>query len=1095
LLGGIGAISQTTQKGAQATNEAFIAQAKILDTTQKKVVQLQAEFDKFAFDKFGTAIKGAANNLLQFATTLLGIFNNIPTGGILALLQIPALAIGTRAVISVFGIIKNSVSGFFTGLGELKTLLGIYTKTTVGAADATVALATAQTRAAASGTAMSASISGAIKSQTTTGASGGTTGFGALIGKYSKGLKGLGIAGAAGAGLDLGFQAATGEVNPVEILGTALQSIGLEGVLNPVIPLPLKAGAVIAGIAGTLINLTQSSGEAAAAEKKNTEALLDMVNAYGNSTITLSNFLATQDELNQKLTQTENQLKKNPNSNQTQELKNQLSSYSKEYGQNILDVAEAYNAVAAARDKLKDSIKDDSKLTQELNFALSGVANAEQLKKITADLATKLLQAQDPNFKGTGEIQLPVGSLTDTHPLEHGTTIAQISGLDKKGRVVDVDEDLKKLTDIRSIFKDSPDGKSVDFRIKVHANIETVELLQAKLDELKGHIPDEDFDKMQLALNGLKADNQLSQMERLNEAVKTYTSYLTAASDTGLITPDQFNRISQLVSLLQLAGVLENNLKNSPQGLPAPQVDPFEHGSAGGNIANRSATLFDPRHAIDDIKQKIDDAISNPGKELDTNFFTEIAKDILEAGGNVKDFGDKFKVLGLAATIAHKLGYEIDKVTGSIKALSEEANTAVENIDKDLESSKSSILGGVANKTASLFDQKLGGQFDTGKKGSPTEADFSAQNTQQNEIGAGANKVIAALEAESVAFAELADKQGAGANAQQFFNESVGQLFKGLSRLPGMQDAATLSAGQLITKIYGLAEAAGVSGKGMDALTGHVLKLIDNLQTLDKIKVKFGIDINADASQAIKAMQLIKAAFIEGLGKMGNISNASPEFLSGITAQLKGFDEAIALLKKIGGSNSTENSAISSIIGSGKGTAFGNPAGAGSKTKTKPGLDVSTLDLPDEIFNASNKNALIQKAIAMAKELQHKIPGADKDAKNDVVEVLHGMDKLLEVRGVKEDLLARALKELADVEQKRLEFDTKADFIQRIRVGSGSFAALANVPLNSATGVSVGGPNGPITVNLNINGQILTPAQFTALSNKIAAAILRQAGK
>ena len=89
-------------------------------------------------------------------------------------------------------------------------------------------------------------------------------------------------------------------------------------------------------------------------------------------------------------------------------------------------------------------------------------------------------------------------------------------------------------------------------------------------------------------------------------------------------------------------------------------------------------------------------------------------------------------------------------------------------------------------------------------------------------------------------------------------------------------------------------------------------------------------------------------------------------------------------------------------------------------------------------------------------------------------------------------LLRRALEELADIEKKRLEFETKADTIRRVRVGAGGFSAIANVPLNSRTGVSLGGAEGPINVSIGLTGQILTPAQMSQLAELIAASIKRQ---
>jgi len=67
----------------------------------------------------------------------------------------------------------------------------------------------------------------------------------------------------------------------------------------------------------------------------------------------------------------------------------------------------------------------------------------------------------------------------------------------------------------------------------------------------------------------------------------------------------------------------------------------------------------------------------------------------------------------------------------------------------------------------------------------------------------------------------------------------------------------------------------------------------------------------------------------------------------------------------------------------------------------------------------------------------------------------------------------------------------KADIVRRIRVGAGDFAAIANVPVNSRTGLSLGGANA-INITLNLNGTVLTPAQFDNFANQIGAAIKRQ---
>jgi len=203
---------------------------------------------------------------------------------------------------------------------------------------------------------------------------------------------------------------------------------------------------------------------------------------------------------------------------------------------------------------------------------------------------------------------------------------------------------------------------------------------------------------------------------------------------------------------------------------------------------------------------------------------------------------------------------------------------------------------------------------------------------------------------------------------------------------------------------------------------------------------------------------------------------------------------ALAELQKIGNQGST----VKSIYADGGGTNAYKPPSTSSSSKGSKGSsaaangpDVSTLDLPEEIALAANRNALIQLAIKNAKRLQGQIPGATKEGSNDIVELLKGTQRIIEVKGIKDDLLRKALEELADIEKKRLEQETKADSIRRIRVGAGSFAAIANVPLNSRTGVSVGGQNG-VNVTLNLNGSVLTPAQFAQFADMIGASIKRQ---
>lgn len=181
---------------------------------------------------------------------------------------------------------------------------------------------------------------------------------------------------------------------------------------------------------------------------------------------------------------------------------------------------------------------------------------------------------------------------------------------------------------------------------------------------------------------------------------------------------------------------------------------------------------------------------------------------------------------------------------------------------------------------------------------------------------------------------------------------------------------------------------------------------------------------------------------------------------------------------------------INNIFASGTGSQFGQLPKDTTKTTpyNKPGL----LDIPEELLKQPNFQELLRQAVANARNLQGTFPGEVKENKDDIVALLNGTQKILQTRGIGEEYLRRALDELTEQVKKQNEFLTKADTIRRIRVGGVDFASLANVPVNTKTGVSLGGPQGPINVSLNLNGTVLTPAQFAQFADMVAAAIKRQ---
>lgn len=178
---------------------------------------------------------------------------------------------------------------------------------------------------------------------------------------------------------------------------------------------------------------------------------------------------------------------------------------------------------------------------------------------------------------------------------------------------------------------------------------------------------------------------------------------------------------------------------------------------------------------------------------------------------------------------------------------------------------------------------------------------------------------------------------------------------------------------------------------------------------------------------------------------------------------------------------------LKNIGAGGTGTApiVGSPSGGGS---SGPRRTTDTLYLSEEQSNVADPQALVRQAYRDALKLQSQIPGEEKRNRRNTVIVFDEMNRIFKARGVSEELLRRALDNLTDEMKKMTE---KADVVRRIRVGAGDFSAIANVPVNSTTGVSVAG-NNQINITFNLNGANLTPAQFERFADMIGAEIARR---
>jgi hypothetical protein len=416
----------------------------------------------------------------------------------------------------------------------------------------------------------------------------------------------------------------------------------------------------------------------------------------------------------------------------------------------------------------------------------------------------------------------------------------------------------------------------------------------------------------------------------------------------------------------------------------------------------------------------------------------------------------------------HMNGIEIASLEEAAKKMGDIWADEKAAMDEATNGAKSSLYSDLM----SLQARKQGGEFTSSnaKEQSQLTASFSAQESQIKSL-------ISTYDSLNAIF-----KDNAG---------NLESIRGALSQVNGLQGIQYAELTALVPALMNYAQTMGLSATQIIKYRDYITELIKSLNTLDGIKVTFGISAlgTREALAALKVLQI--AATIESMMATNPISKAIAR------AKLLTINTYVGAAESAAARAQSASTGIASTLGSGKGSSFGNipsssggSGGGGGGSYNKPGL----LDIPDEFKQDANRTVsqLIALSIKNARALQHKIPGEDKANKNAIVAILDGTKKLKQTKGVGEEYLRRAMEELTAQIKKQNDLLAKADTIRRIRVGAGDFAAMANVPVNKTTGISMGGANGPINVTLNLNGTVLTPAQFSQFADMIAASLKKQ---
>ena len=409
------------------------------------------------------------------------------------------------------------------------------------------------------------------------------------------------------------------------------------------------------------------------------------------------------------------------------------------------------------------------------------------------------------------------------------------------------------------------------------------------------------------------------------------------------------------------------------------------------------------------------------------------------------------------------VSYMISDVDEKTKAASEDMVAASDAILAAANASKMSLY----EELSSLYGQRNSPDY-KGKEGQ------EKYNAEENRI----KQSISATNALGQAFA---------ANVEYLdeYKAALGELHY----LQGIQLIEDNS--QLGDALMATAKRLGLTGHQIKILKGQLVNLLSAMREVKNVKAVFNVSANMPTAQFKDYLLKLRATVMAALVASKSLPGGTP-LASAIVAMnsgaLNAVNRALAYVSKEQNYQSGVNASLGSgSAGGGSSSGGGSHAGAGrgGSAYNKPGL----LDVPEE-FKGQDRSvaSLLAEAVKNARKLQSQVPGETKANRKEIVAILDGTKKVLQTKGIGEEYLRRAMEELTNEIKKQNDLMLKTDQISRIRVGAGSFAAIANVPV-SAMGISTGGPGQPINVNLNVNGQILTPAQLEQLANLIAAQI------
>jgi TP901 family phage tail tape measure protein len=992
LLEAYDQIAAATSKAENATNEAEVANARIVSSMSAQFTIFQNELTEFVFNKFGGALSGLANSLVPTLNSILTVLNALAPvlGPILNLAKeflIAAIAAKAFAGLKLAAALLEK--DFKTlSVGIAKTFSSEIAATNEATA-ATEKLGAAITEDTAKLNGMKAAATEAMVPIK------GTSAAMSFLGGKGGIAAGLGIAGIAAAG-----SIATGG-GITQDLGNNLTMLGMG--ITMVQPELAALGITVTGVGLAMSLFGKNTEETAAKEAElqqqqlstlqNIKSLQDQ---YGELTASQQGYRDTMDQLENKVGLT---------ADETSQLTSAQSGYYTVAAQLVgINTAlyQSYNELDKVMPDLASKYPD---LAAKMLAAKSGFLSQEEVTKLTMDLLNK-----------TNPQQFPLGQQAN-------------------------------IT-LPTMVWDPTTGKYVSQEAGGRVNAGVVTAPMYRVNPITNQV---------YAGTGNMGANPFGSM--------TQGALVSGSLFGGANITDPFKTLQDQVTQQQ---ALINILSQTTQGYGGQEA--LKNTTAYSSLMGLALTNKNAGSSADmqnTIKSLL--TFSGPmGSMMNENLsqsqisklFTTIQTDEAEATLKGDDLKKKLDEINHAPMNAQLAWW--DTLRGDAVAAQADLTGVSEDIakiDDAMQAAKTNQLSDIAQQYAQLQVKKL--------SGGTSASDLNQINAQLNALDSTLS-IYDKLDQMVLAYGQ----DGQGAIDMQV------ELGRSLSNLPGLEDAQSLTMDQLIPRLFSLAQMYGLNSDQITTLMNKMYDLASISKALTALRDKYSLTADMDLTPMIAKLKSVRDILLKNPMTAGEVGD--------INAQIHDLEQ----VQKLQTQQTSITTDMSKIFNSGKGSNFGNTkSGGGGSTSSMPAP--SLLDIPTAIVQSGQMSNIIKQAINNALTLQHQVPGADKAAANDIVELLNGTQKVLEVKGIQETILSKALQELADIEQKRLDFETKADTIRRIRVGGGDFSAIANVPLNSTTGVSVGGSN-QINVTLNINGTVLTPAQLSQFADLVGSSIKRQ---